>query len=351
MRTGLALTLAFVVWAGWSPPVEGQPSGAVAPPPDSRPVPISQKVPEYPLLALARARNGEVVVEFTVTITGVVKGVRAVRSTDPVFEAPAVAAVSQWVFQPGRKAGRPVNTRLQVPIIFRPTDEQLAAFQGRPPPAGITLPFARQEETIPQLPADMVPVYPYEALLNNRHLAVAGEVEFDEQGEPGVLTWKKEPPPEFVGAVEAMLEAWRGTKIDGQLLTGRRRFAWRFDPHDGEVRVTDAGAAILKRLRLEGTNAIFATPDELDARPQPVSQPEPPFPRSLQGKQQQGEAEVEYFIDPSGRAQLPHVLTASDPAFGYAACQAVANWRFTIPIKDGRPVVVRARVPVEFKLK
>lgn len=333
-----------MVLAGWLSPVMAQTAPA-----DAAPVPIHQEVPDYPLMALAKARNGEVIVEFVVTITGTVSGAHAVRSTDPVFEAPAEAAVSHWVFRPGLKAGRPVNTRMQVPIIFRPTEEQLAALQGRsqvadgPPPAG------RGEAAVPGLPADMVPVFPYRALLENRRIAVAGWVTFDEQGEPAAPAWDPVPPPEFAGAVEAMLDAWSGTKIDGRPLTGKRWLRLRFDAHDGQVRVSDAGAAILKRLRTEGENAVFVRADELDAKLQPVSQPDPVFPRGLRGKAQQGEAEVEFFVDPTGRAQLPHVLTASDPAFGYAACQAVAGWQYHPPRCDGHAATVRLVTTLIFK--
>jgi outer membrane biosynthesis protein TonB len=41
-------------------------------------------------------------------------------------------------------------------------------------------------------------------------------------------------------------------------------------------------------------------------------------------------------------------MSASEPAFGYAAIQAVAFWRFEPPLAKGKPVVVRARVPFNF---
>lgn len=62
-----------------------------------------------------------------------------------------------------------------------------------------------------------------------------------------------------------------------------------------------------------------------------------------------GEALIETFIDEFGYTQLPRIISASDPAFGYAACQAIAGWQFEPPLKDGKPVVVKVRIPVEFK--
>jgi protein TonB len=39
-------------------------------------------------------------------------------SSDPVFEAPSLAAVKQWKFEPGKRNGKPVRFRMRVPITF-----------------------------------------------------------------------------------------------------------------------------------------------------------------------------------------------------------------------------------------
>ena len=40
------------------------------------------------------------------------------RSSDPVFERPALAAVKQWRFEPGKRKGQAVRFRMRVPITF-----------------------------------------------------------------------------------------------------------------------------------------------------------------------------------------------------------------------------------------
>lgn len=57
-------------------------------------------------------------VEFIVTADGRVVNVFATSSSDPRFDSAAVTGVSKWKFKPGIKAGRKVNTRMAVPIIF-----------------------------------------------------------------------------------------------------------------------------------------------------------------------------------------------------------------------------------------
>lgn len=40
------------------------------------------------------------------------------KSTDPAFESPALAAIKQWKFEPGKKKGQPVRFRMRVPFTF-----------------------------------------------------------------------------------------------------------------------------------------------------------------------------------------------------------------------------------------
>jgi protein TonB len=68
--------------------------------------------------------TGEVLVEFICDTEGNVRDVRVVKSTRSEFESAAIEAVSRLKFRPGRKGGRPVNARIQQPIVFSITDEQ-----------------------------------------------------------------------------------------------------------------------------------------------------------------------------------------------------------------------------------
>ena len=85
--------------------------------------------PEYPKELREAGVTGEVLVEFVVDKTGTVQGAIPVSSTNPGFEAAAVAAVEKWKFDSGLKGGRAVNTRLRQTITFSlaPADEKLPA--------------------------------------------------------------------------------------------------------------------------------------------------------------------------------------------------------------------------------
>lgn len=87
------------------------------------PVPLSQPPPTYPHALRREALTATVVVEFIVTSSGTVTNAQPVNSTHPGFNDAAVAGVSKWKFRAGMRDGRYVNTRMQVPILFRITDE------------------------------------------------------------------------------------------------------------------------------------------------------------------------------------------------------------------------------------
>ena len=85
---------------------------------DQKPQPRSQVQPQYPFEMRRAGITGNVLVEFIVDANGDVRNAFAVRSSQREFETAAVQAVSKWKFKPGRKGGRAVNTRMQVPIDF-----------------------------------------------------------------------------------------------------------------------------------------------------------------------------------------------------------------------------------------
>ena len=62
---------------------------------------------------------GKVTVQFIVDTQGRVVGPVVVDSTFMGFNDAATSGVSKWKFRPGMKSGKRVNTRMQVPIIFK----------------------------------------------------------------------------------------------------------------------------------------------------------------------------------------------------------------------------------------
>ena len=107
--------------SGWSAPSTVLASAPVLAPGslDLQPVPIDQLPPKYPPEYQKTGREGDVLVDFVVGTDGSVINPSAISSSDKGFEPSAVAAVSQWLFQPGQKDGNVVNTHMQVPVVYR----------------------------------------------------------------------------------------------------------------------------------------------------------------------------------------------------------------------------------------
>jgi TonB family protein len=320
---------------------------------DVKPVPIKRAVPQYPFELRQANITGKVIVEFVVTTKGDVANAFAVRSTHPDFEPAAIASVSGWKFKPGSHRGEKVNTRMQIPIIFK--------LDGV---SGPQIFRALEGESLDKLPDEMrydrppknmeiqPGVYPYESLLNNERKVVLGGALISALGTVDSVLWKTESiSDDLKQATMAMLNtaklepATRNKKPVATMMW----FRLKFDPLNGDVRITDSAAAILKKLRLEGENAQFTKSRELDAKIRPLRRQKPMFPRLAQANADTGNALIEVYIDQEGQAQLSRIVSSSELAFGYAAAQAIVQWQFEPPLKDGKPVVVKVRVPVNFK--
>jgi len=89
---------------------------------DRHPEAVVQVAPVFPFVLKRDSIEGRVMVEFVVDAEGRVLGAMAVESSHPGFEEAAVTGVGRWKFRPGQRNGRPVNTRMRVPIVFRLTD-------------------------------------------------------------------------------------------------------------------------------------------------------------------------------------------------------------------------------------
>ncbi|MDO8543571.1 MAG: TonB family protein [Opitutaceae bacterium] len=90
---------------------------------EQQPKPKLQPRPEYPAEMRQLAVSGEVRLSFVIDANGDAQDVQAMSATNPAFAESAVAAVRKWKFEAGKKAGTPVNARMEMPIkfIFNPT--------------------------------------------------------------------------------------------------------------------------------------------------------------------------------------------------------------------------------------
>lgn len=84
---------------------------------DQKPRVVRQTSPIMDAKMRQRA-PGSVAVIFIVDESGRVVNPIVQKSSDPIFERAALAAIREWRFEPGKRGGKPVRFRYRVPITF-----------------------------------------------------------------------------------------------------------------------------------------------------------------------------------------------------------------------------------------
>jgi protein TonB len=73
---------------------------------DRAPLPLVRVEPQYPPSARQKKLEGWVQVSFTISTGGSVKDASVVKSSNSVFERPAIQAVNKWKYQPQLQDGK-----------------------------------------------------------------------------------------------------------------------------------------------------------------------------------------------------------------------------------------------------
>lgn len=85
---------------------------------DKKPAPTRQDQPVYPYSLLSDGVSGRAEIEVVIDTTGRVLFPRIVSATNDDVGYAAAAAVTRWRYQPGQKAGQPVDSRLVITINY-----------------------------------------------------------------------------------------------------------------------------------------------------------------------------------------------------------------------------------------
>ena len=85
---------------------------------DEKPEPLYRIAPKYPFDLKRSGIQGRVFLLFVVNENGQVENARVTESPHPEFSKAALAAINTWKFNPGKKGGKPVKTRIRIPLAF-----------------------------------------------------------------------------------------------------------------------------------------------------------------------------------------------------------------------------------------
>lgn len=119
-------------------------------------------------------------------------------------------------------------------------------------------------------------------------------------------------------------------------------------PKEGST--TWAPPAKTTRAPDSGKFKEFVDFNKLDKKPVARSQTPPRYPFELKRQGISGECTVQFFVDENGVVSDPVVISASHQEFGKPCLDAVAQWRFSPGMKNGRKVATRMQQAFPFKL-
>ncbi|MDR2674162.1 MAG: TonB family protein [Opitutaceae bacterium] len=307
---------------------------------------VHRERPVYPRAMRKSGLIGDVEISFVVDKKGDVVNPVVLRSNNPGFEEAALKSVLKWKFKPGTRDGRPVHTKMQVPIRFDLEGGGRDLYEIEPPSKKQTgkMPEGLRYDTPPATRGVIHPVYPYALYAGKARGSATLLMIIDPEGRVIMVEVLEATHPEFGESGKAAVEhfEFKPAAFEGKPVTGGLKIEFKFEPRHEDTSLYST--EIKKPGRVTG-------PGKLDAVPKLLSQRRPMFPLGIPDDVNRGEAVVEFLIDEEGKVRLPRIKSASAPAFGYAAVQTIANWLFEAPRTGGKTTITRVRVPVSFTRK
>ena len=279
--------------------------------------PSKAVVAEYPAAAKEQQLQGHVVVEFDINEDGTVENAEAIYSDADVFESAAIAAVSEFLFEP--------NTSKEG-VLHRVEFNLNQDYQ----------PLSKVE-----------PEYPREALLNNIEGYVIIRFEIDESGSvanPKVITAR--PPNVFNESALNAVEQFKYTPkyVDGQptpVKDGTIRFLYEIPDEESK----SSGRTL--RDRVSSTQARYAM------RRHSLR---PTHKLLIEGNQDNGSVIVEFDVNELGFVELPNIVEVQDTRLTHKVTQRILDevgfYRYTpFETNDAPKIVygVRHRIELRFQ--
>jgi TonB family protein len=173
----------------------------------------------------------------------------------------------------------------------------------------------------------------------------AVEISVDDQGALDDLLVLSYTEPAFAEAAVGALRRWRyePATVAGHPVGACLRVDFDFRA-DGKVLLTNATSSANRYVdQVFGppVTRLVCPPDDLDHPLRVRSAVAPVNPAA--GAAGPARVVVAFYVDSSGRARLPVVMSSNGPRYAAAAVAALERWRFVPPTSGGRPVAVQVQ--------
>ncbi len=292
---------------------------------DQAPKPLTRVAPQAPQQFLQRGVSGEALCVMTISTTGEVTAVDIIRSTHPELAEPSIAALLQWKFKPGQKAGQPVACSIEQLIAY-------AAPKNTPRPTATGPRPTLKEGSSYKTP---------EAFFKHGE---DGQVIFlthvSEKGRVTSVEFISASHDELIEPAKATLLKWRYAPavIDDKEVASQI---------DQTVKFRGPRTEKERRIAIAAAGKIY-TSSELDQPPSVEKSIDPSYPYQFLSQKKPGRVQTELVLSSKGKVLFVKILTSTHEDFSKAAEDALYLWRFKPAMKDGNPVACRLEFPIEF---
>jgi TonB family protein len=153
--------------------------------------------------------------------------------------------------------------------------------------------------------------------------------------------------PEFATAAVVALKQWKfePARWRGDSVGTVLELIFHFETK-GTMVISQSVSEALESItvRLMERAYVFRTCSlrELDRIPTPITTVRPQYSSDLAAKGVKGKVTVDFFIDETGSVRMPAVSINDDVQLTALAIDALRQWKFEPPTRNGRPALVKA---------
>lgn len=274
-----------------------------------------------PILERANRGKLEAGFEFVVETDGRPSQLTVLGANSESAYRAVINQVANLVYKPGTVRGEPVRVKLKQVT-------SLASME-QPP------------EALAGLVEAMDPVYPYAQLLAGTGGVAKVKFTLNAEGAVSGAEVVEATHPDFGYALKAAVESWLFSP-SAAAQKPEREYEHEFNAASLPGGVERLVAQLRKGETISGKG------EGLNGRPRRAYSPPLAYPPEMLKKMQAGSAVIEFVIDRGGLVQIPKIVSASDPIFGWAAATWIGSMRFAPLLRNGVPTDLRLSVPVEF---
>jgi TonB family protein len=158
--------------------------------------------------------------------------------------------------------------------------------------------------------------------------------------------------PAFAQSARYALGRWTfdAARLDGRAVTATKEVDFNFERHGIVVISQNVGEFVDGLFRRHFPNASTYRAyniSEIDGKLNAVRVVNPQYTKELASRAS-GTVTLDYYVDEEGRVRMPVTVNDADPQLADLAVEAVKQWRFEPPKRNGLPVLVRVSQSIRF---